>query len=132
MTKDPAEIVAIGLIAFLLALVSLGTAEVANRNGNSAKTKLTVPTDKTGRIASSRALQALRRGQRIDLNRASAADLELLPGIGPKLAQRVIADRTKNGPYRDVKELTRVKGIGPVTLSRFEQLLTTSKPKTQK
>jgi competence protein ComEA len=70
-------------------------------------------------------LRTLRRGQSIDLNRASAADLELLPGIGPKLAQRIVADRSRNGRYREIKDLIRVRGIGPVILSRIERLVTT-------
>jgi competence ComEA-like helix-hairpin-helix protein len=131
MTKDSAEVAALGFIALLLALVSLGTVDLCRQNEDSIRIKPFAPENGIERSASSRALRALRRGQRIDLNLATAADLELLPGIGPKLAKRVIADRTKNGAYRDVKDLTRVSGIGPVTLSRIEHLLTTTDPKTE-
>lgn len=56
---------------------------------------------------------------RLSLNLASQADLERLPGIGPALARRIIADR----PYRQVAELDRVKGIGPATLHRLRPLV---------
>lgn len=126
MTDDPAKIATVGLIALLLAVVSLAAAETAHRYDDSVDAKRYAPTDETKRRISTRALRALRRGQRIDLNRASAWDLELLPGIGPKLAQRIVADRTKNGFYRDLTDLTRVSGIGPVTLSRIERFVVTT------
>ena len=47
----------------------------------------------------------------ININTATSAELETLPGIGPVLAQRIIDDRTANGPYRDVADLNRVSGI---------------------
>lgn len=56
---------------------------------------------------------------RLDLNRASAEELESLPGIGPKTAERIIADRLKRGRFRSLKDLGRVKGIGPKTLARL-------------
>ena len=56
---------------------------------------------------------------RLDLNRASADELEGLPGIGPKTAQRILEDRRKRGPFRKVPDLTRVKGIGAKTLARL-------------
>ena len=131
MTRDPNKIAAIGLIAFLLALLSLATTETANRNDDLANGKHKKPLVESERNASKRVLRALRQGQSVDINRASAADLELLPGIGPKLAQRIIADRTNNGSYRDVKDLIRVYGIGPMTLSRIEPLVTTLDDKTK-
>ena len=56
--------------------------------------------------------------QRIDLNLATSAELELLDGIGPKLADRIIADRDKRGSFATVESIRRVKGIGPKTLEK--------------
>ena len=53
--------------------------------------------------------------KRIDINRAAAADLRRLPGIGPVLADRILAVRAKQ-PFRTVDDLRRVKGIGPQKL----------------
>lgn len=52
----------------------------------------------------------------IDLNRATASDLEQLPRIGPKLAERILAFRNTFGPLRSVEELLSVRGIGAKTL----------------
>jgi competence protein ComEA len=53
-------------------------------------------------------------GPLINVNRASAAELEALPRIGPALAARIVADREANGPFSTVDALeSRVKGIGP-------------------
>lgn len=55
----------------------------------------------------------------IDLNRATAADLDALPGVGPAVAARIIAYRTANGPFRSAEELLSVSGIGERTLERL-------------
>jgi competence ComEA-like helix-hairpin-helix protein len=60
---------------------------------------------------------------RIDPNRASAAELIRLPGIGPALAGRIVADRDQNGPFRSPEALRRVRGIGPKTLERIRGFL---------
>ena len=52
---------------------------------------------------------------RVDVDVASAADLERLPRIGPALAQRIVADRAVRGPFGSLEALTRVRGIGPST-----------------
>lgn len=58
-------------------------------------------------------------GRRINVNGASAAELDLLPGIGPALAGRIITDREANGPYRTLDDLDRVSGIGPKTIAKL-------------
>lgn len=55
----------------------------------------------------------------VDLTTATAAELAELPRIGPALAERIVADRGRNGPFRTVDELARVKGIGPATVARL-------------
>lgn len=55
----------------------------------------------------------------VDLNQASYEDLQKLPGIGPKLAERIMAHR----PYQNVDDLDKVPGIGPVLLQRLRPLV---------
>ncbi len=56
---------------------------------------------------------------RLDLNRASAAELTALPGIGPQLAGRIVARRERYGPFTSVEDLQRVAGVGPATADRI-------------
>lgn len=51
-------------------------------------------------------------GEKINLNTATAEQIALLPGIGPKLAASIVTDREKNGKFKRVADLDRVKGIG--------------------
>jgi competence ComEA-like helix-hairpin-helix protein len=48
----------------------------------------------------------------LDINHATAEDFQKLPGIGPRLAQRIVAYRRKHGPFRRVEDLMAVKGLG--------------------
>jgi len=73
--------------------------------------------------ASQSALHALREGELLDLNRAQAADLLLLPGVGPKLAQRIVDERSRRGRYHGLEELLEVKGIGRTTLQRLRRFV---------
>ncbi|MCC6661689.1 MAG: helix-hairpin-helix domain-containing protein [Phycisphaerales bacterium] len=60
----------------------------------------------------------------LDLNTASAAQLELLPSIGPSLARRIVEYRGANGKFGSVSDLDKVSGIGPLTLEKVRPLVT--------
>jgi competence ComEA-like helix-hairpin-helix protein len=60
---------------------------------------------------------------RIDPNTATAAELTVLPGIGPTLAERIIEDREAHGPFRSIDDLQRVRGVGPKTVERVREFL---------
>lgn len=60
----------------------------------------------------------------VNLNTATAEELDTLPGIGPALAQRIIESRAQEGPFRTVEDVLRVRGIGPVKLSGFVDRVT--------
>jgi len=60
---------------------------------------------------------------KLDLNLASAADLEELPGIGPVLAARIVAWRDEHGGFKDVGELREVSGIGEKTFQNLSGLV---------
>lgn len=58
-------------------------------------------------------------GGAVDINTASAADLEGLPGIGPVLAARIVAHREAHGRFERLEDLLDVEGIGPRLLGRL-------------
>lgn len=60
---------------------------------------------------------------RLDLNRATAAELETLPGIGPVLAQRIVEHREANGPFASTGALRDVPGIGERSFQRLAELV---------
>jgi competence ComEA-like helix-hairpin-helix protein len=66
---------------------------------------------------------AVRPRRVLNLNTASASDLETLPFIGPGLALRIVAFRQKHGPFPVVDSLVRVPGIGPSALAKVRDLV---------
>ncbi|HNT77919.1 MAG TPA: helix-hairpin-helix domain-containing protein [Anaerolineae bacterium] len=62
----------------------------------------------------------------LDLNAATAAALETLPGIGPGRAQDIVAYREANGPFARVEDIQNVPGIGPATYQQIAPYLTVS------
>jgi competence protein ComEA len=63
-------------------------------------------------------------GGPVDLNTASVAELDALPGIGPVLAQRIVDHRTSVGPFASAEELDDVPGIGPAIAAELAALVT--------
>jgi competence protein ComEA len=125
LTKDESR--ALGFVALLLAL-ALG-AHLVQRPPALAPEVAPVDLEALTQSADSALEAAARRGrpfapgERIDPNTASAEELDRLPGIGPALAERIIAERERGGPFRTVEELQRVPGIGPATRARFSPYL---------
>jgi competence protein ComEA len=61
----------------------------------------------------------------IDVNAATAQELEALPGVGPATATAIVTERERNGPFVDVDDLDRVPGIGPAKLDALRDLVVT-------
>jgi competence protein ComEA len=64
----------------------------------------------------------------INLNTASQPELELLPGIGPALAGRIIQYRLDNGPFSEIEEVMKVSGIGEGKFEQIKDLVTVEWP----
>ena len=63
-------------------------------------------------------------GGLVNLNSASAEELEQLPGVGPVLAQRIVADREANGPFAALEDLSRVAGVGDAIVGALAAVAT--------
>lgn len=79
-------------------------------------------------------MQALRSGPKIapgepiDLNLATVQQLQTLPGIGPALAERIIADRQEHGNFKTVNDLTRIRGIKAKTVEKLAPFVKVAAP----
>lgn len=121
------ELFALAVIVAGLALSALARrpAETAPAQSGSQARQLhaSADRDRPRASASDAALRALRDARPLDLNTARAADFELLPGVGPALAQRIVEHRVAHGGFADVEALGAVRGIGPKTLARLRPLV---------
>lgn len=81
------------------------------------------PSEVTRRPATLSALQ-------IDINTAAEEELSLVPGVGPVLAKRIIANRDREGEFPTIESLGRVYGVGPKTLDQITMLCFVDDPAT--
>jgi competence protein ComEA len=80
------------------------------------------------RLAAMSGAQLVTLGLTLDLNRATAPDLDALPGIGPALAQRIVDYRQAHGPFKNIEDLREVSGIGPQNLEKLKPYLGLGSP----
>ena len=66
----------------------------------------------------------------VNLNTATQAELEKLPGVGAATAKTIIEYRQKNGGFKKIEELMNVKGIGEKSFLKLKPLVTVTPPKT--
>jgi competence ComEA-like helix-hairpin-helix protein len=114
-------------LLFLFGTAALGAGVKAVRAGVEGPpgAALVAPDLAAGDLAAQESLTAraiamarpLEPGERVDLDRADAVEIERLPGIGPQLARRIVDERTSGGPFRTLDGLGRVRGLGPAILS---------------
>ena len=82
---------------------------------------VTLMSDQLSTAASKRSHKGL-----LDLNRATEEDFDALPGIGPRLAERILEYRKSAGAFHSLDELRAVKGIGKKTFEQIRPLVTVS------
>lgn len=119
VSKDDkkAALILLGLAAVGLCVrIAVGGAVAPGEVLYSADNHDTPPRDSLAAQAE-RLARPLARGEKIDLDAASALELNRLPRIGPGLAGRIVADREANGPFGSLRALDRVPGIGESVLA---------------
>lgn len=67
----------------------------------------------------------------LNLNAATVTQLESLPGIGARTAERIIEYRQKNGGFKKIEELMNVRGVGEKSFLKLKPLITVVPPKTE-
>jgi len=63
-------------------------------------------------------------GDKVNINTAGAAELEKLPRIGPKVAERIVEFRTQNGNFKKIEDIMKVQGIGEKVFAGIKDLIT--------
>ena len=72
------------------------------------------------------------KGGALNVNTASAAELEELPGIGPATAARIVEYRQKNGNFKKVEDLMNIRGIGEKSFLKLKPLITVTPVKADR
>jgi competence protein ComEA len=68
----------------------------------------------------------------VNINTASAAELAMLPGIGPKTAELIVQYRQKAGAFKKIEEIMNVRGVGEKSFLRIRALIAVAPPKTER
>lgn len=102
-----------GILALTLAFLLLcGGYFLVQRSGNEPYSVRTQTSGTWGIGAGEQTQETALNIEKVNINTATAEQLQTLPGIGQTRAEAIVADREANGPYRIPEDLTRVSGIG--------------------
>jgi len=86
----------------------------------------------TGLSVSAASVRMNQEGSKINLNTATLAQLQELPRIGPKVAQRILDFRQQHGRFQRIEDLMKVQGIGEKTFQNLKPLITVGLPPKKK
>lgn len=111
-----ALLIGVGLLGHGVRLLAVGADTPPG--GVSLITKSSSPDLATHRARSAAAGRPLRDNERIDLNRATKAELTRLPGVGPTVAKAILKQRTERGGFASLAELDSVPGVGHALLAK--------------
>jgi competence protein ComEA len=104
--------------------ISAGTSPgVPATKAPSQKAAGSVQEQPTGHGTSTNAPGKLEKGEKININRATAADLERLPGIGPAKAKAILDYRTRNGEFKTIEDVQKVNGIKAGAFARIRHVI---------
>lgn len=81
-----------------------------------------------GSVRRERAQDLVLFGLPIDLNSASAEVLDAIPSVSRDLADRIVRDRQEKGPFREMRDLLEIEGVGPAAVDRLEAFVEISDP----
>ena len=102
----------LGVVLMVLALtVPMGAAQQSTERPSAAKETMASP---------------------VNLNTATVAQLESLPGIGARTAERIVEYRQKNGSFKKIEELMNVQGVGEKSFLKLKPLITVTPQKTDR
>ena len=116
------------IVILLAALVGSTPAVCAGQAAKAAPAAKAGSAAKGGSAAKARATAE----SPVNLNSASVAQLQTLPGIGASTAQRILEYRQKNGSFKKIEELMNVKGIGEKSFLKLKPLITISADKGER
>jgi competence protein ComEA len=103
------------LMAAIFGIAVSGAAASAQNKATTSKTAATATATATAPV---------------NLNTATAEQLATIPGVGPKMAERIIDYRQKNGGFKKVEDLMNVSGVGEKSFLKMKPLITVTAPKT--
>lgn len=101
---------------------SAASAPPARERANQSKSGVPRAKTQSGAPSSNASIAFLKKNP-LNLNTATLAQLEVLPGVGPKMAERIIAFRAENGPFESVDDLDEVRGIGEKRMETLRPLV---------
>ena len=113
MTKIKQFVTLIMILSMVTVCATVGFAANADNTADAKQEIASAKTDK----------KAGKVDDRVNINTANSEQLQVLPRIGPKMAQRIIKFREENGKFKKIEEIMKVKGIGEKTFKGFEKMI---------
>ncbi len=113
------------LLSLTVAFAGFLLGMLVGRNAAKDPPTIQFPSEPVSTLSQAEVLQGtVSVNNKININTASAAILDTLPGIGPVLAQRIVNYRQANGPFKEASDLSKVEGIGTEKLLAVLDLIT--------